>query len=122
MNTYQDAPAWPKFENLFGFKPTGEDKFTACCPGPSHSRGDHNPSLGIVIGKKQQIVPTCFVACTREEILAAMGVQERDLYPPRASSARAEQEKPLRLEDAVAVYDYTDESETILFKVGRFEP
>ena len=117
MTTYQDAPAWPKFENLPNFKETGAGQFKASCPGPNHTHGDRNPSLGIVIGEKQQILPTCFVGCTYDDILAAMGCQKRDLYPPTGS---AKPERDFRLEDAVAIYDYTDESETILFKVGRF--
>ena len=117
MTTYQDAPAWPKFENLPNFKETGAGQFKASCPGPNHTRGDRSPSLGIVIGEKQQILPTCFVGCTYDDILAAMGCQKRDLYPPTGS---AKPERGFRLEDAVAVYDYTDESDTILFKVARF--
>jgi hypothetical protein len=119
MSGYMDAPAWKKIEALERFHQTSHDKFAASCPGPSHAHGDRAPSLGIVIGNKQQIVLTCFAGCDQEDILAALGCTAHDLYPARETTR---DDKLLRLEDADQIYDYTDESPTILFKVARYEP
>ncbi len=45
--------------------------WTACCP----SHDDQTPSLSIGLGKDGQVLLHCFVGCTYEAIVEALGLQ-----------------------------------------------
>jgi hypothetical protein len=53
--------------------------WSARCP----AHDDRNPSLSVGIAEGGGILVHCFAGCPRERILAALGLQERDLQPQR---------------------------------------
>jgi len=72
------------------------DQRTARCP----AHDDHNNSLSVAQGDKG-IVLKCFAGCSVEAICSAVGIEVKDLFPPReAKPARKRREpKPLTLAD-----------------------
>jgi putative DNA primase/helicase len=82
------------------------DGWKALCP--AHS--DKNPSLSVrhVDGKT---LIHCHAGCPTEVVLAALGIEARDLFEDGSAGRRI-----------VAEYDYCDENGELLFQVVRFEP
>jgi len=78
------------------------------CECPSHE--DKTPSLSVTEGKDGKILMTCHAGCTPEQIVADMGLQMTDLFPPK--------KEPI----IVATYDYIDVDNKLLFQVVRFSP
>uniref|UniRef100_UPI00321F72D4 hypothetical protein n=1 Tax=Methylocaldum sp. TaxID=1969727 RepID=UPI00321F72D4 len=70
---------------LEGVRQTGTGRWLARCPGPLHRRGDRNPSLSIGETSDQTVLIRCFAGCEPTEILGAVGLELRDLFPPRES-------------------------------------
>jgi hypothetical protein len=68
---------------LNGVRQTGTGRWLARCPGPLHRRGDRNPSLSIGETSDQTVLIRCFAGCEPTEILGAVGLDLRDLFPPR---------------------------------------
>lgn len=67
------------------------------CPGPQHEHGNRrNPALSISEGREGEVLLYCHAGCSVEDILGAIGLQKRDLYPPRepASRPRMERRRP----------------------------
>jgi predicted protein tyrosine phosphatase len=54
------------------------DGWSAQCP----SHEDVNNSLNINIGDDGRILIHCFAGCSAQEIVAAVGLKTRDLFPP----------------------------------------
>ena len=73
---------------------------------PAHD--DHEPSLSI-IQKNGKILVTCRAGCAQDAVIAAL--RERGLWPSPGNGHDR---------DPVAVYDYRDESDRLLFQVCRF--
>lgn len=89
-------------------------QYMARCPAHEDSRA----SLSVAEGKDQPVVLNCHAGCSTEDILGKIGLTWEGLCHPR------EQERQLRGEwtphgEAVAVYDYTDETGNLLFQVCR---
>lgn len=79
---------------------------------PSHK--DKSPSLSISQGLDNRILLNCHTkTCTIDSICQALGISTADLYPPKQQS----NQKPRYIQDAV--YDYKDESGTLLFQAVR---
>lgn len=76
---------------------------------PAHD--DQHASLTVTAGRDGRVLLKCFAGCAFPAIVAALGLQSRDLFPPRERSAGA---------GAEAVYDYLDEQRQLLFQVVRF--
>ena len=55
--------------------------FMCRCPTRLHNHADRNRSLSVRESKDGWVMLKCFCGCTRDEILAAMGLQIRDLAP-----------------------------------------
>jgi 5S rRNA maturation endonuclease (ribonuclease M5) len=51
--------------------------WTAACP----AHKDTHPSLSVRIGDREQILVKCWAGCPLESILAALGLQARELFP-----------------------------------------
>jgi hypothetical protein len=84
--------------------------WTARCP--AHS--DENPSLSIS-EKDGRILLHCYAGCETREILAALGLTERDLFTqPSSGGTEGASGAP------EAVYQYRDEGGVLLFEVVRF--
>jgi 5S rRNA maturation endonuclease (ribonuclease M5) len=75
---------------------------------PAHE--DHTPSLSISEGHDGRILLKCFAGCPTESIVAALGLELRDLFVDNGTNEPA------------VTYDYVDESGTLLFQVCRFIP
>jgi hypothetical protein len=100
----------PRLENI---RLSG-GQYSARCP----AHDDGRASLSVAEGKDQPVVITCFAGCQTEDILAKIGLTWEALCSPR------EQDRGGRGEwtphgEAIAVYDYTDETGQILFQVCR---
>ena len=99
----------------------------ASCP----AHDDRAPSLSIALSKDgEAILVKCHAGCTTEAVLAAVGMQLRDLFrgpwlhPPRQ---RLQPAAPPKIEGVVtrmvtATYDYADREGKLLFQVVRYEP
>lgn len=70
-------------------KSTGIDKWKACCP----AHDDKHPSLAISETSEGVILLKCWAGCTTTEIVSAVGLELRDLFPgdkqPRRGPSRA---------------------------------
>ena len=80
---------------------------------PAHD--DRNASLSIAEGQDGRVLLKCHAGCTFEQITAAAGVKQADLFPPKA-------EQPTAKPQLIKPYDYTDAGGKLLFQVCRFEP
>lgn len=92
---------------LENVKQTGSDKWQALCP----AHGDKDPSLSISF-KDGKILLNCFAGCGYKNILAAVGLEPKDLFLENATMKR----------DLVKTYDYCDEKGKLLFQACRYEP
>jgi hypothetical protein len=77
---------------------------------PSHD--DRRPSLSVREGADGRALLRCHAGCSLEDILAALGLGEPDLFPDGERQAPQE----------VATYPYTDEDGNVLFEVVRYWP
>ncbi|MBL7493883.1 DUF3987 domain-containing protein [Frankia sp. AgB1.9] len=78
---------------------------------PAHE--DRSPSLSVGIGQDGRVLLKCQAECDLASVLAAVGLDEADLFPPREASDRPR---------IVASYRYPDEVGTLLFTVHRMAP
>ena len=78
----------------------------ATCP----AHPDSTPSLSISEGKGGKTLMSCHAGCKIEKIVAVMGLQMSDLFPPIA--------KP----QLVKTYDYQDAMGNLLYQVCRYFP
>src|SRR5260370_30472561 len=78
--------------------------------GPAHE--DARASLSISEGRDGRTLVKCHVGCTPESIVAASGLEMRDLFAEPAAPAR----------EIVATYHYTDADGILLYQVVRFAP
>jgi len=78
----------------------------ATCP----AHPDSTPSLSISEGKGGKTLMSCHAGCKIEQIVAVMGLQMSDLFPPIA--------KP----QLVETYDYQDAMGNLLYQVCRYFP
>jgi hypothetical protein len=65
-------------ERLEGVKPRGEGHLALC---PSHN--DHEPSLSVNEGEDGRALVKCFAGCETEDVVAALGLEMRDLFERR---------------------------------------
>jgi 5S rRNA maturation endonuclease (ribonuclease M5) len=99
----------PKLE---GIRPSGGSWMVRC---PAHE--DSTASLHISRGTEQPVVLKCHAGCDPVDVLAAMDLTWDTLCVPA-------EERPARGEwtpqgDAVAIYDYTDETGNLLYQALR---
>lgn len=96
------------------------ERFLAALPHPARKNGsgwiahcpahqDDRSSLSISEGGDGRVLLKCHAGCGAKAITAALHLEMRDLFPPREQAGEPE-----------AVYDYPDESATLLFQVVRF--
>ena len=63
-------------------KSAGANKWKACCP----AHDDKNPSLTISETPDGVVLLKCWAGCATQEIVSAIGLELRDLFPPRDTS------------------------------------
>ena len=88
------------------------------CRCPAHE--DRAPSLTVSEGQGGKLLLKCQAGCQTADVVAALGLKMRDLFPQAngKAPARATNGKP----QIVASYDYNDEAGTLLFQVCRMDP
>lgn len=125
--------------------------FLVSCPATSHGKGkgDRNPSLHLTEGQDEQVLVHCMAGCSTDEVLDALGMERRDLFPRKEApeaptrSRTVKQASPVApappavscslsaceslrgragLGPCVAQYPYTDEDGNLLGVVHRYEP
>jgi 5S rRNA maturation endonuclease (ribonuclease M5) len=78
---------------------------------PAHD--DRRASLSVREGADGRALLKCHAGCSLEEVVAALGLQERDLF---ANDGERDDRRE------IATYDYVDEEGTLLFQVVRYWP
>lgn len=109
---------------LEGVKGGAHGQWTALCP----AHDDHENSLSITRGAKDQVVMKCHRGCAFALIVTALNLEMSDLYVDGRQSpngvgpiaARAQGVDDRRR--LVKSYDYVDEDGELLYQVCRFEP
>lgn len=100
--------------------------YTACCP----AHDDRQASLSVKMGDKG-ILLNCHAGCTFEAITDALGIKPSDLFleseKPVRSFARpkpapADVFEPAPEQRETDIYQYRDESGSVLYEVVRYEP
>lgn len=70
-------------------KSAGAEKWKACCP----AHDDKHPSLAISETSEGVVLLKCWAGCTTKEIVSAIGLELRDLFPgdkqPRRGPSKA---------------------------------
>jgi hypothetical protein len=89
---------------------TGDQWLVKC---PAHD--DRQASLAIREGDDGRILLHCHAGCSRSNILAALGLEAADLFPPKSGA-------PSSLGTIDATYDYCDAGGHLLYQVVRYRP
>lgn len=76
-----DKPIDTILAKLSGCRPSGDTgrQWAACCP----AHGDAHQSLGIGVTGDGRVLLKCYAGCPVEDIVAAVGLTKRDLFPGR---------------------------------------
>jgi Protein of unknown function (DUF3987)/Toprim-like len=65
-------------------RPNGQGGQLARCP----THEDRSPSLSISVGEDERVLVHCFAGCLTEDIVEALGLEVRDLFPPDHERSR----------------------------------
>lgn len=71
-------------ERLEGVRATGTDRWLAKCP----AHEDRSPSLSIRETDDGMVLLKCFAGCGAADVVAAVGLELRDLFPERPAEHR----------------------------------
>src|SRR5580765_7418958 len=127
-------------DRLQGVRPSSNGQYMACCP----AHDDGVPSLSVGTGDDGQVLLHCFAGCPVERIVAAIGLEMRDLFPddghrgngrvpppPRRSKQNGKPEPTFASPEAFAAselrnvksrFDYHDANGELVYVVFRIEP
>ena len=96
-----------------GCKPRRQstDKYRALCP----AHPDVRPSLSIT-RTADRVLINCFATCRKDDLLALLGLEKRDLFSNYKPPAKAQAKR------IVDVYPYEDDDCRPLAEKVRFEP
>jgi hypothetical protein len=96
---------------------SGPDSHMASCPGSLHRHGDRHPSLHVTETPEGTVLLRCFAGCEPAEIVAAVGLELSDLFPPRADAFTPG--KPIRAKVfKPAVFDLIQHEATVIWLIG----
>jgi len=84
-------------EKLDKVKRTGTGRWLACCP----AHADKGPSLSIRETDDSPVLVHCFAGCSAVDILAAVGLELRDLYPEPIAGRRKPERRPFPAVDVL---------------------
>lgn len=80
-HTTNDSPVERFLSLVDGVKRTGIGAWLARCP----AHADKRPSLSIRDTDNGAVLIHCFAGCTAHEVVAAVGLELSDLFPPRSA-------------------------------------
>lgn len=98
-----------RLENV---KKKGEG-WTALCP----AHKDSDPSLHIDLGEDGRVLLKCFAGCETADIVAAIGLELKDLFPPKNRQLRPQARQGGG--QIIATYDYFSPEGELLYQVCR---
>lgn len=104
---------------LEGVKRSGGGYSARC---PAHE--DKNASLSVKQGYNGGVVLHCHAGCTPEQVVGALGLSMKDLFPDGDRPRQEHRTRPTSREDRgsiAAQYDYTDENGQLLARKTRWE-
>lgn len=76
---------------------TGRDRWMACCP----AHKDKSPSLAITETPDGVVLLKCFAGCTAHQIVNAIGLEMRDLFPGAAPAHSGPSRKAVEHEQMI---------------------
>lgn len=91
-------PVFLVLDRLSGVKANGEQWVALC---PAHE--DRHPSLSIRRGNDGRCLVNCFAGCAAEDVVAAIGLELKDLFIPSEPETRQKYAKVRRRRDLVEV-------------------
>lgn len=97
---------------LQGVRQVGPRRWMARCP----AHDDRNPSLSVTEGEDGRILLHCFAGCETEDILRALGLSWKDLFP---GSRRSRRRKALLKDRAEIRERLLDEAADLLRELDR---
>ena len=77
-------------KKLAGLRKSGDGAYLACCP----AHADSNPSLSVKVESNGNLLVHCHAGCLTEQIVAAVDMSMRDLFPTESPAATAHTEAP----------------------------
>ena len=90
-------------------------KFKATCPlSERHRNGDEHPSMSVTWSPEKEAVGIKCWVCGNEafaDIVTALGLEQKDLFLSKPERRKI-----------VAIYDYRDEEDNLLYQNVRYEP
>ena len=86
------SPAELLLERLASVKQTRPDRWQARCP----AHDDRSPSLSVAELPDQTLLVRCWAGCSVNEIVGAVGLQLKDLFPSRFDPQASTRGKPPR--------------------------
>lgn len=78
-------------------KPAGSNKWKACCP----AHDDKHPSLAISEALDGTVLLKCWTGCTAQQIVSAIGLELRDLFPGEKRERRGPSQAAIKHERTV---------------------
>lgn len=69
-------------DRLDRVKATGPSAWLASCPTTAHVHGDRSRGLSVREGDDGRLLVHCFAGCPITEVVAALGMELSDLFPP----------------------------------------
>ena len=78
-------------------KSAGSSKWKACCP----AHDDKHPSLAITETSDGTVLLKCWAGCTAQQIVSAIGLELRDLFPGEKRERRGPSQAAIRHERTV---------------------
>lgn len=76
---------------------SGRNRWTACCP----AHKDKSPSLAITETSNGVVLLKCFAGCTAQQIVTAIGLNMRDLFPGSAPARSGPSRKAVEHEQMI---------------------
>ena len=78
-------------------KSAGSSKWKACCP----AHDDKHPSLAITETSDGTVLLKCWAGCTAQQIVSAIGLELRDLFPGEKRERRGPSQAAIKHERTV---------------------
>ena len=75
------ARAWPILTSLPRAREDRKGGYYVSCPTDHHLRGDRSAGLHVSMAEDGVVLVKCFAGCDVREVLAAVGLRVRDLFP-----------------------------------------